>query len=171
GAGVGFRDDYHDEVYFDEWYGHYENSWIKATLGKKQRTLVYNGLSASNENNLWSINSQPLPGIQIGTSRPLFIPNTGIGFEASWNEYLLGKDRRYEDAGLHHKSLHLLYRTLNGFQVKAGVQHFAHYGGSVTSGTLNPLTQDYWDAVTLKHPSQHHLSSYEVYLSQSFTDF
>src|SRR5690606_22011585 len=63
GAGVGFRDDYHDEVYFDEWYGHYENSWIKATLGKKQRTLVYNGLSASNENILWSINSQPLPGI------------------------------------------------------------------------------------------------------------
>src|SRR5690606_15452004 len=58
-----------------------------------------------------------------------------------------------------------------GFQIKAGVQHFAHYGGSVTSGTLNPLTQNYWDAVTLKHPSQHHLSSYEVYLSQSFTDF
>src|SRR5690606_9800749 len=110
-------------------------------------------------------------GIQLGTSRPVFIPNTGIGFEASWNEYLLGKDRHYEDAGLHHKSLHILYRTTNGFQVKAGMQHFAHHGGTVTSGTLNPLTQDYWDGVTFKHPSQHHLSSYEVYISKSFTDF
>lgn len=171
GAGIGFRDDFRDNVYFDEWYAHYENSWVKVTLGKKQRLLVYNGLSASNENILWSINSQPLPGIQVGTSRPLFIPNTGIGFEASWNEYLLGKDRFYEDAGLHHKSFHLLYRNQEGFQVKTGFQHFAHYGGTPETGEINPLTQNYWDAVTLIHPSQHHLSSYEIYISQRFADF
>lgn len=171
GSGIGYRNDFRENIYFDEWYTHYENHWMFTTVGKKQKKLLYNGLSASNENILWSVNAQPIPGIQLGTSRPVFISKTGLGFEASWNEYFLEEEGHYKNARLHHKSFHLLYRTQTGFQVKGGFQHFAHWGGHLEGGNYSPLTQNYRDAVTLKHPSQFHLSSFEIYLSKTFTNF
>lgn len=174
GAGILYHDGTDQGAVPDELYLHYGNQWIKATAGRKQRPTIYHGLSASNESILWSVNARPLPGIQLSTNGPIFLfGETGIGFEASWNEYLLGKDRYLEDARLHHKNFHLLYRTADGLQIRAGFRHFGHWGG------LNPDTGEerpknfgaYLDAVTLRYPSQNHLSSYEINISRTFDQF
>lgn len=171
GGGVLYQDgNEFDEIIPEEYFVHFENSWLKATLGRKQREAKYGGISASNENILWSLNSRPLTGIQVSTNGPIYLNNGRLGFEASWNEYLLGDDRYYENPGLHHKSIHLLYRTENNFRIKVGLQHFAHYGGETTEGKEPPFT-NYWDAVTFKHPTQNHLSSYELYLNKEFRTF
>lgn len=172
-AGGLYRDGAPKELIDDEIYLHYENPWLRATIGRKHRPIVYNGLSASNENILWSLNARPLPGVQLGTNGIVYFEedNLGFGAEASWEEYRLGEDRYMENARLHHKSLYLAYQSEGGFQVKAGAQHFAHYGGTDPQGREWQFTQNYWDAVTMEHPSQHHLSSYELYLGQDFNDF
>ena len=59
-----------DEVFIDELYADLKYSWIQVIAGRKQEPELYNGLSASNENILWSINSRPLYGLQIQTNRP-----------------------------------------------------------------------------------------------------
>lgn len=174
GAAILYQNGTNEAIVPDELYVHFENSWLQVTAGRKQRPALYHGLSASNENILWSLNARPLPGVQLQTNGPVFLAGeTGIGFEASWNEYLLGKDRHLEDARLHRKSFHLVYRTNTNFQIKAGFQHFAHWGGS------NPDTEverpkefkDYLEAVAFKNPSQNHLSSYEIYVSKDFRSF
>lgn len=174
GAGVLYQDGTNEGLVPDELYGHYENSWLQVTVGSKQRPEKYGGISSSNDNILWSVNARPLPGIQLQTNGPVFMAGeTGVGFEASWNEYLFGKDRILEDARLHHKSFHLLYRTNTNIDIKAGFQHFAHWGGTNSAtGEKRPKEfRDYLEAVTLENPSQHHLSSYEIYLSRDFSNF
>ena len=172
GAGLLYQDGTNEEVVPDELYAHFENNWLQVTVGRKQRQAKYYGISASNENILWSVNARPLPGIQLSTTKPVFLSGSkGLGFEASWHEFLLGKDRHMEDARLHHKSFHLLYRTKNDFQVKVGFLHFAHWRGTNPEGEEPELTRNYLDAVLLKHPSQNHLSSYEINLSKKFNDF
>ncbi len=172
GAGILYQDGTSEEAVPDELYAHYENNWLEVTVGRKQRPARYYGISASNENILWSLNARPLPGIQLSTAEPVFITgNRGLGFEASWNEFLLGKDRYMEDARLHHKSFHLLYRTNNNFQIKAGFMHFSFWNGSTREEQQPNFRQTYLDAVLLKNPAQNHLSSYEIYLSKEFRDF
>src|SRR5690606_15055937 len=165
-AGGLFRDGADKEFVDEELYAHFQNAGLRATIGRKYRPVVYNGLSASNENILWSVNARPLPGLQLGTNGMLFLgeDNTGLGIEASWNEYLLGEDRYMQNARLHHKNLYLAHKSEGGFQIRAGVEHFAHWGGSTASGVEPELTRNYWDAVTFEHPSQFHLTSYELSL-------
>ena len=122
GGGLLYQDGISDGVFIDELYLHFQNSWLQATLGRKQEPELYNGLSASNQSILWSLNARPMPGLQLGTLKPIFFSgNHGIGFEASWEEYLMGKDRIVDNARLHHKSFHLVFRTENGLQFKAGL--------------------------------------------------
>lgn len=172
GAGLLYDDGADGEVQPDELYVHFETQWLRLTLGKKQRPLKYNGISASNENILWSLNAQPLPGIKLGTNGPVFLNgNTGPGIELEWEEYFLGEDRYMEGARLHHKSAYFLFRTMNELEIKIGGRHFANYGGTNPEGQKPELTRSYLDAITLKHPSQHHITSYEIYLSKIFRDF
>jgi len=87
-------------------------------------------LSATNENIVWSLNARPLPGLQLRTREPIMIfPDAGIGFEAALSEYLLEEDRHVSYARVHHKSLHLVYRPNEDWYIRAGIQHFAQWGG------------------------------------------
>ena len=93
GAGLQYADGSQGGVALDELYLHFQNPGLYATIGRKQQRELYNGLSASNQNILWSLNSRPLWGIQVGTAKPIFITGKdGLGFEASWHEYWMGKN-------------------------------------------------------------------------------
>ena len=109
----------------------------------------------------------------MGTSSPIFLfDGWGPGFEFSWNEYILGKDRKIQNPHLHHKSLHLVYRSKEGLDIKLGAQHFSHWGGKMADGT--PLPQElgnYWEAITLKNVQQTHMTSYEAYINYDFREF
>ena len=129
GAGVLGREGSGDNFFVDELYAHYETKFWSFTAGRKQQEEVYNGLSASNRSILWSLNARPLPGLQIKTTRPVFLFKNW-GFEAAWEEYLM-EDNFLENVKLHHKSFHFVYSTSNrDFTFKAGLQHFAQWGGS-----------------------------------------
>ncbi len=174
GAGILFLDGTTTQkVVADEVYGRFQNSWTQLTLGRKQPVAVYNGLSATNEDILKSLNARPLPGVEISTNGLIF-PfkyEQGLGFDAGWGEYLMEEERFMQEARLHHKRFSLAYRTAGNFQVEIGYRHYAQWGGNAREGTTRELSQSYSDAISLKHNSQHHLTSYKVRLSQEFRSF
>lgn len=173
GAGILLLDGTSKNIVADEFYGHFESYLIQFTLGRKQRPTLYNGLSATNENILRSLNTRPLPGLKLSTNGIIFpfSYQKGLGFEASWEEYLMENERHMQEARLHHKGFRLVYRFAEDSQIKLGFQHFAQWGGTNPEGNQPALTRKYSDAVSIKHPSQQHLTSYEVNISHNFRDF
>ncbi|UJH89847.1 capsule assembly Wzi family protein [Antarcticibacterium sp. 1MA-6-2] len=158
------------------------------TLGKKQKKELYRGLSASNRSILWSLNTQPLPGVQIGTNGPLFPfdpdNETGFGFEGSYNEYLMGTDRYVKYASLHHKNFLFVYRTQSEWQFKAGLQHFVQWGGNSPQWGPQPSSaRDYLRLITGQSGRENatvndqlntlgnHLGGYEFNVRKGFRDF
>ncbi|WP_424495035.1 capsule assembly Wzi family protein [Salinimicrobium sp. GXAS 041] len=184
GAGALFQDGAGEGLVIDELYGHFQNSWMYATLGRKQRPEVYNGISSSNASLLWSLNTRPMPGIQLGTTRPVFLfGEQGIGFEGSWNEYLLGNNRVVEGARLHHKNIRFVVRV-GTWQMKAGIQHFVQWAGESPRYGVQPDSfQDYLTIITggaggedavigdQQNALGNTVGGYEFYLSKAFRDF
>lgn len=128
GAGALINDGFSKKLALDELYVQYIDYRISVTAGVKQRKEQYRGLSASSENILWSLNARPLPGIEVGTVDPIYISGN-VGFEASWAEYVLEKERHVPYARVHHKSLHLVFEPAETWKIRAGIQHFAQWGG------------------------------------------
>ncbi|SKB36514.1 Capsule assembly protein Wzi [Salegentibacter holothuriorum] len=179
GLGALYQDGYSDKLQLDEAYLAFNNSWLGIVAGRKQRKELYRGLSASNQSVLWSLNARPLPGIRLFTTRPIFFKNNrGLGFQASFEEYLMDDERFVENTRLHHKSFHLVYRSSPKFQISAGLRHFVQWGGTHPEfGDLPSDFEAYTRAVTGRGAGEdtgdgiseqeinglgNHLGSYEV---------
>ena len=131
GAGLLFQDDADHHFQIDELYAQLNSGWLQVIAGKKQREKYYAGLSAVNENIMWSLNAQPMPGIQISTATPIyFTKEKHFGFEASWNEFVMGDQEFVKDTRVHNSSFYLVYNFSNDWTVKAGLQHVAQWGGT-----------------------------------------
>jgi hypothetical protein len=104
GGGVLARDGGKENFFLDEAYVKLKFSWLDVVVGLKQMKEHTRGLSATNDNMLWSLNAKPMPGIQVETNRPVTVlPDAGIALEAAWNEYLMGDDRFVTETRLHYK--------------------------------------------------------------------
>ncbi|WP_324721846.1 hypothetical protein [Salinimicrobium sp. HB62] len=182
GAGIFFNNALlEDDIKVDELFLTYSFSWLNITAGRKQEQELYQGLSATNENILWSLNPRPFPGIKLKTNRPVcFTKNKKWAFEAEWAEYLTTNDRYVQDAQLHHKSFHLNYFT-SKWIFKAGIQHFAFWAGNSPSWGEQPASfSDYLRVVAGREGGEtalkgdqvnvlgSHLGSYELYTTRKF---
>jgi len=185
GAGILYQDGISDRVFLDESYLQFRNTWLEVIGGRKQKPELYNGLSATNENIVWSLNARPLPGLQFRTRKPIMLfPDAGLGFEASLSEYLLEQDRHVSYARVHHKSLHLVYQPNEDWLIRAGIQHFAQWGGnSETRGPQPEGIKDYLRIFTGRGGGEealqgdqenalgNHLGSWELYVERDFRDY
>lgn len=183
GAGALYQNGYSDKLQLDEAYFTFKNNWLTVTVGRKQMEDLYLGLSASNQNILWSLNARPMPGIKFYTPQPVFIKGeAGLGFKTAYEEYLFDDDRYVKDAHLHHKSFHIVYKA-RSFEVTAGLQHFVQWGGtSPVYGRLPQSFQDYLKVVAGKEGSDNvngeetnalgnHLGSYEIYINSNIAGY
>ncbi|SDS26077.1 capsule assembly Wzi family protein [Christiangramia echinicola] len=145
GLGALYKDGYQNGVKLDELYFNFVSPKFGVVVGKKQREDLFQGLSATNESILWSLNAAPMPGIRFFIKDPLFlIDDHGIGIKASLEEYLMDDERYIPDTRVHHKSAHLVYRSKNNFQIDVGVQHFVQWAGtSEEFGVLPGSFEDY----------------------------
>src|SRR5690606_8374611 len=146
GAGLLLRDGEKDNAFVDEAYVQLETPDLYLIGGVKQKEELYNGLSASNESMLWSLNARPIPGIQIGTKGSYFLNrlrDIGFGIEAAWNELILEKDRHLSNARVYYKNLFLMYHTYNCNKLKVGLRHFAQWGFNRPAGQKAQSAEDY----------------------------
>ncbi|APG59298.1 capsule assembly Wzi family protein [Christiangramia salexigens] len=183
GGGLLYKDGFENQVKIDEAYVSYNTPKVGVIVGSKQKQDLFQGLSASNENILWSLNATPIPGIQLFTRDPLFInEDHGIGFMLSLHEYLLDEARYIKDARLHHKSFHIVYRSQSEFEIALGVQHFVQWAGiSEEFGKLPNSFNDYIDVFTGRAGSDdvggqevnalgNQIGSYEIKVKSKFND-
>lgn len=185
GLGVAYDNAGRDEVFPDEVYVQYKNPWLRVSLGIKQKEEHYQGLSATNENILWSVNARPMPGLELETMGPVFFNRAETwGFEARWAEYLMEKDRHVENAKVHHKMFRLVHDAGKGWRFKVGIQHFAQWGGtSPDRGEQPEGLKDYIRIITGRNGGEealqgdienalgNHLGSWELYADKQFRDF
>ncbi|TBW26435.1 capsule assembly Wzi family protein [Gramella sp. KN1008] len=145
GIGTLYKDGFEDGIKLDEVYFEFNSRKVGMILGKKHKKDIFQGLSATNENILWSLNSGAMPGLQIYTRYPIFLGKEhGIGVMAELEEYLMDDNRYVEKTRLHHKSFHLVYKSPNDFQIALGVQHYVQWAGiSPTYGKLPNSFIDY----------------------------
>tara|TARA_R100000935_G_C2830019_1_gene164504 strand:- start:894 stop:2231 length:1338 start_codon:yes stop_codon:yes gene_type:complete len=184
GLGGLFHDGYTEKFQLDESYLMLENNWLKAHLGRKQKEELYDGLSASNQNILWSLNARPLPGISLSLKNPLLISSTlGLSLDATLEEFITDDERYVENTRIHHKSFHIIFDKINNFEVKVGLQHFVQWAGtSPDFGKLPGSFRDYINVFSGKEGDDtvggqeanalgNHLGSYEVYLNTSINNY
>lgn len=182
GAGILFEDA-NNKFNIDELYGQYKNTWIQAVIGRKQKDELYNGLSASNENIIYSLNARPFPGIQLSTVNPIKI-SSKFSVELKWEEFLLEKDRYIKNARLHHKSFRIQYKPNNSWTIAYGLQHFAQWGGTRPNGIKEPQGfSDYLRIITSRGGGENssqadtenvlgnHLGSHEIYVTKKFDNY
>lgn len=102
---------------------------LSFTLGRKHAQENLDGLSASNGMFAWSLNTKALPGAQL-TLEPFYFGRFDtFGVSASLEEYILEEDRSVARAHVHHKNFYFLYNR-RSFNIKAGIEHYAIYGGT-----------------------------------------
>ena len=182
GGGIFYDNARQEDVFLDELFLQYRNSWFQITAGVKQKQDFYNGLSATNENILWSLNAQPLPGLQLTTPHTIFFgKREKLGFDASWQEYYMGDNRFVKHTLLHHKYFHLIYKPREDWEIKAGIQHFAQWGGDSPLRGKQPVSfLDYLRVITARNGAEgavvgdqenalgNHLGSYELYITKQY---
>ena len=125
-----------NDIWLDEYFMKIDYGKFYVLVGRNQREKVLDGLSATNENFAWSLNSRAIPRISFGTSETIFINREStIGFNLAYEEYFLEEDRYMVNANLHHKNFFLVFKN-NRWRFKAGIEHFAQYGGKSQDGFL-----------------------------------
>lgn len=143
GASIFGRDGVANNIQRRDLYIQFENSWLLATVGPKKQTEKLDGLSATNQNFLWSGNARPLPGILVEANNPLKISNT-FGVDWGIGHYQLNDERYVKNTLVHYKRLALITTFNDNHKLKAQIQHFAQWGGtSPESGKLKNGFKDF----------------------------
>ncbi|WP_010228573.1 capsule assembly Wzi family protein [Gillisia marina] len=184
GGGVLYQDTAENQVDLDELYVQYKNYWLRVIGGIKHYDELYEGLSGTNGNMLWSLNARLMPGFQINTLRPIyFLFNNRLGFSGTWSEFLIGKERFVKNTRLHKKSLYLNYRSKNGLKIALGLEHFVQWAGDSPDTIIGRQPgglKDYLKIITGQGGSENafegeqsnalgnHLGSYELRITQKF---
>lgn len=142
GVGIMYRDGFVDRFERNELFVSYTNKWLLATVGTKNPSEAYDGLSTSNGNILWSGNNRAIPGITLESPKALnigkiFTLDYGIG------HYLLNDDRYVSDTRIHYKKLGLGIKVDDKHSFKGTIQHYAQWGG--THPTLGELPSGFSD--------------------------
>ncbi|MDX1761814.1 MAG: capsule assembly Wzi family protein [Christiangramia sp.] len=185
GSGIFYQDAFNDKIFLDELYAQVNYKWLEFIIGRKQEIELYNGLSATNENFAWSLNARPMPGLQVQSSRPVYLGSQRrIGIEFSLEEYLMEKDRYVKDTRLHSKSLFLNYNFSNSWKLKLGLSHYAQWGGySPDTGQQPESFANYLKVFTGREGGEdaiggdkanatgNHLGVYELYLTKEYAGF
>jgi hypothetical protein len=140
------RDGVSEPVQRGDLYLQFENKWLLATVGAKKQREVLDGLSATNQNFLWSGNARPLPGILLEANNPIKISKT---FALDWAvaHYELNDNRFVDGTHLHYKHLALITRFNENHKLTAKLQHYAQWGG--TSPVFGPLKDSFKDFVNV----------------------
>ncbi|MCP9199916.1 capsule assembly Wzi family protein [Gramella sp. GC03-9] len=185
GLSLMYKDGYEEGIRLDEAYVSINSSKLEVILGKKHKEVLFKGLSATNENILWSLNSPAIPGIQIFTRKPVFLfaEDHGIGFMAGLEEYLLNDERYIENTRLHHKFGKLVYRSQGDFEISIGGYHFVQWAGISEEFGKLPNSFDDYLRIFFSRPSENdvgdgqevnalgnQLGSYEIKLSSKIQD-
>lgn len=173
-----------DEIIPHELYLRFYNEFYELNFGRIRHRTFFNGISATNQNIIWSNNGLPLWGFSFNSLRTIYLTEK-FGFEFEWSESFLDDPRWVKNSFVHHKALRFVYGSPADFQVKLGINHYAQWGGTSKSDGRQPasLEDDYLRIVfalpgggDANETEQHialgnHIGSYVLQVSKNFYEF
>ncbi|MDM9631130.1 capsule assembly Wzi family protein [Robiginitalea aurantiaca] len=133
-----------NKVSGNEYYASFIWETFRITGGARARPERYMGISSVNGNIVWSNNARPMPGVEIQTLEPLQV-FPWLGLEGNLAHFWLNNDRYVTGAYVHYKNLTLNFTLSDVSTLRAGIEHFAQWGGiSPESGSQSAGFGDYW---------------------------
>ena len=105
---------------------------IVLDFGVKNDPVLWNNLSSSNGSIIKSINARAMPGVNIKTNDFITLPfaTSWLTIKANFAHYFMDDTRFVDNTNLHHKSLHIKSRLSPTFEIIAGLDHYAQWGGT-----------------------------------------
>ena len=105
---------------------------IVLDLGAKNDAVLWNNLSSSNGSIIKSINARAMPGVNIKTNNFITLPfaKSWLEVKANFAHYFMDDTRFVDNTNLHHKSLYFKTTISPTFEIIAGLDHYAQWGGS-----------------------------------------
>jgi len=101
-------------------------------LGAKNDAIAWHNLSSSNGSIIKSINARAMPGINIKTNNFITLPfaTSWLEVNANFAHYFMDDTRFVDNTNVHHKSLYIKSRLSPTFEIIAGLDHYAQWGGT-----------------------------------------
>jgi len=101
-------------------------------LGAKNDAVLWNNLSSSNGSIIKSINARAMPGVNIKTNNFITLPfaTSWLEIKANFAHYFMNDTRFVDNTNLHHKSLYFKTILSPTFEIIAGLDHYAQWGGT-----------------------------------------
>jgi len=121
----------HNDLFINECYASAQWRNIRLDIGMIHPEEVYNGLSSTNGNIMYSGNTRPFPGFNFRSdfiSLPSFL--RFLSFKGNWAEYLMQDDRYVHHTRLHNKSFHLKITLSPRLEWIIGQDHWAQWAGT-----------------------------------------
>jgi len=105
---------------------------ILLDIGAKNDAIAWHNLSSSNGSIIKSINARAMPGINIKTNDfiKLLFAKKWLSVKGNFAHYFMDDTRFVDNTNLHHKSLHIKSRLSPTFEIIAGLDHYAQWGGT-----------------------------------------
>ncbi|GGG54933.1 hypothetical protein GCM10011414_25970 [Croceivirga lutea] len=158
---------------FSTYFAQLDWDEVSIAAGARPRKEKYLGLSSTNGDILWSNNARPMPGLEIFTSKPIYL-NTWFGVSGGFANYWHTDDRFVDGAMVHHKNLEFTFKLNPNARLTLGAHHYAQWGGtSESQGNLPGGLGAFTDVLFIKNgegtvlaPGEertgNHLGSYRI---------
>ena len=128
-ASLFYRDEVPTELQRDEFFGQLDTPWLSLVVGAKRNRDRFEGLSTVQDNFLLAGNARAIPGVLVEAPQALKIFK-GVALDYGLGHYWLNDDRFVEDTRLHYKRLAAIINISPRSTVRAGIQHYAQWGGN-----------------------------------------
>lgn len=135
-----------NRIFINQLYGsiRWQNLVIEAGMGNCP--VLYDGLSASNGNMLYSGNTRNMPGISFSSWDYIKFPWVGkwLAFQFKYAEYVMPDKRYIDNAHVHNKLLAGRLTVIPQLSIEAGIEDYVQWGGkNPVYGKLKYSFKDY----------------------------
>ena len=123
---------------------------ILLDIGVKNDAIAWHNLSSSNGSITKSNNARAMPGVTIKTNNFIKLPfaKKWLSVKGNFAHYFMDDTRFVDNTNLHHKSLHLKSSLNPVFEIIAGLDHYAQWGGTSPQYGAQPSSiKDYFKVV------------------------
>ena len=105
---------------------------ILLDIGAKNDAIAWHNLSSSNGSIIKSNNARAMPGVNIKTNNYVTLPfaKSWLQVKGNFAHYFMDDTRFVDNTNVHHKSLYIKSRLSPTFEIIAGLDHYAQWGGT-----------------------------------------
>lgn len=150
GTGALGKDDH--KIFVNQLFGRIRWQNLTLNVGMLDRPELYDGLSASNGNMLYSNNTRNMTGISLASWDYIKLPWVGrwLSFKFKYAEYIMLDDRFIKDTRVHDKLFAGKLTIIPQLSIEGGIEDYGQWGGKNSEGKIHYSFKDYLRMVLVK---------------------